>query len=149
MSGWGGDRQGCSGCTQLERENAELREQVVTLEAQLADAKGAASTPVVQDLFQYWQERTGHQRAKLDDKRRRKIAARLKDGYSPEEIRQAINGAAKFPYVTAAGRSATGRPNERFDDIELVCRDAVHLERFGRLGVGTVARNVESKLVGT
>lgn len=149
MAGWGGDTPTCSRCTELERENAELREQLVTLEAKLKDTDASAPTPVVQDLFQYWQERTGHTRAKLDAKRKRAIANRLKDGYTADEIRQAINGAANFPYVVDGQRRSSGQVRERFDDIELVCRNASNLERFGRLGVGTIRRNVESKLVGT
>lgn len=136
---------GCDNCATLEARVAEL-------EAELAEARGtpAPGSSAVRELFEYWQLRTGHERAKLDAKRARKIRDRLKDGYTVDEIRQAINGVAKFPFVVDGGRSSTGRSNQRFDDIELVCRNGPNLERFGQLGVGTIDRNVErAKLVGT
>lgn len=74
------------------------------------------------DLFAYWQERCDHTQAKLTADRKTKIAARLREGYSPDQIRLAIDGAARAAYVNDAGK--------RFDDIELICRTGSKLEDF-------------------
>lgn len=76
----------------------------------------------VVECFGYWQDRTDHRTAKLTDERRRKIEQRLRDGYSVQQIRSAIDGAAKGAFVNDAGK--------RFDDIELICRNGSKLEDF-------------------
>lgn len=73
-------------------------------------------------LFEFWQEQCGHPQAILDAKRRTAIEGRLRDGYTVEQIRTGILGAARAAYVNDAGK--------RFDDIELVCRNAVKLDSF-------------------
>jgi hypothetical protein len=85
----------------------------------------------VRELFTYWQERCGHAAAKLTSERRTKIQARLKDGYTPEQVREGIDGAARDPFVSDGGR--------RYDDIELICRNGSKLESFiARNTVGPV-----------
>jgi hypothetical protein len=76
----------------------------------------------VQDLFTYWQQRCGHEQAKLTDERRRKIQARLRQGYTVDQIRAAIDGAAEHAFVNEEGK--------RFDDLELICRNGSKLEDF-------------------
>lgn len=76
----------------------------------------------VVECFAYWQERCGHPHAKLTADRRRKIEGRRKDGYTVQQIRQAIDGAARAAFVNDAGR--------RFDDVELICRTGSKLEGF-------------------
>ncbi len=82
------------------------------------------------ELFEYWREKCGHPAAKLTAERRRKIVARLHEGYSPERVREGIDGAARSPFVNDQGH--------RFDDIELICRNGTKLEQFaGRLASPT------------
>lgn len=76
----------------------------------------------VAECFAYWQERCGHKQAKLTRDRSQKITARLREGYSVLQIRDAIDGAAKGAFVNEAGT--------RFDDIELICRTGSKLESF-------------------
>ncbi len=78
-----------------------------------------------EEIFNYWQSVMKHPRAKLDSKRQRRIAQALKLGYSVEELKQAINGCALTPYNM--GRNDQ---NQRYDDIELILRDASHIDRF-------------------
>lgn len=73
-------------------------------------------------LFDYWRERCGHPQAMPTRERLAKIRARRAEGYTDEQIRQAIDGAAKAPFVNEAGK--------RFDDIELICRNGSKLESF-------------------
>jgi hypothetical protein len=51
-----------------------------------------------------------------------KLSARLSEGYTPEQIRAAIDGAAAQPFVNEAGKV--------FDDLELICRSGSKLEGF-------------------
>lgn len=73
-------------------------------------------------LFAYWQERCGHPAAKATAERLRKVEARLREGYTPGQVREAIDGAARAAFVNDHGR--------RFDDLELICRSGTKLEGF-------------------
>ncbi len=82
------------------------------------------SDSVVRDLFDYWVKTCGKAPAstKLTDDRRRRVLARLKDDYTPEQIKAGIDGAAAQPFVNEQGRV--------FDDLELICRSGSKLEDF-------------------
>ena len=82
----------------------------------------APTSAVCSDLFAYWQEKTGHSASKLTRDRRAKIEARLNEGYDPDQIRKAIDGAARAAFVNENGK--------KFDDIELICRTGSKLESF-------------------
>lgn len=73
-------------------------------------------------LFAYWQQQCGHGHAKFTRDRRAKIRGRLKEGYTPEQIRQGIDGAARAAFTNDAGKT--------FDDLELICRNGSKLEDF-------------------
>jgi hypothetical protein len=81
-----------------------------------------SSPSEIDELFAYWQQQCGHPNATLSAERRRKIAGRLREGFKPQQIREAIDGAARGAFVNETGR--------RFDDIELICRNASKLESF-------------------
>lgn len=75
------------------------------------------------ECFEYWRERTNHPQAKLTEERKRVIRARRRDGYTIEQIRQGIDGAALNP------------PRDRdsgvvYDDLTSVCRNGAQLERY-------------------
>lgn len=77
------------------------------------------------EVFAYWREKFGiAAHAKFKGKRRKAVLARLKD-YSPEQLRQAIDGCALTPHNM--GENDRG---ERYIDLELICRDVEHVERF-------------------
>jgi hypothetical protein len=77
---------------------------------------------IERDLFDHWKQATGHTQAVFTPERRTKIRARLAEGYTPLDIRTAIDGAAKAPFVNDAGK--------RFDDLTLICRNGSKLEDF-------------------
>ncbi|AHF05410.1 hypothetical protein MARPU_05650 [Marichromatium purpuratum 984] len=79
----------------------------------------------VREVFDYWRAALDHPRAKLDSKRRRTIAARLKDGYSTEDLKRAVDGCRASPWHCGQNPS-----RKRYDDIELICRNAVKVEGF-------------------
>ena len=113
--------------TLVELENARaetsgLRRQVASLRSQ--GAKKLESDPrfdVAQRLFEVWQETCGHPRAVLGPKRLKAVLAAL-DRYEPRDIAKAIRGASVGAFTDERG--------VRHDDIELICRDEVKLEKF-------------------
>jgi len=89
-----------------------------------SEKKSSANT---QEIFEHWQTVMNHPRAKLDSKRKHKITQAFKLGYSLEELKQAINGCSKTPF-----NMGENDRKEIYDDIELIFRDAVHIDRFIR-----------------
>lgn len=81
----------------------------------------------VETVFEFWRATSGHAKAKLDSKRERAVRDRLKDGYSVDDLKQAIVGCSKTPHNQ--GQNDRG---ERYDLLELICRDAAHVDRFMR-----------------
>lgn len=77
-------------------------------------------------LFDFWKEAMKKSGAtKLDSKRKTAIKNRLKDGYSVEDIQLAIINCSLTPHNM--GQNDRG---QKFNDIELICRNAANLERF-------------------
>jgi hypothetical protein len=113
----------------LDFENAEMelrgkRREITRLKSELAQQnEQMVEAPVIQAVFDYWRLRCrkGRKSVKLGDKRRAAIKGRLRDGYTPKQIRIAIDGAVV---------GAFEKDGKRFDDLELICRDEVTLERF-------------------
>lgn len=79
-------------------------------------------------VFTYWQDVMNHPKAKLDRKRRQKIRDRLADGYSVDDLMRAVDGCSKSPHHMGHNDRGTV-----YDDIELICRDAPHVDKFIRL----------------
>lgn len=77
---------------------------------------------VVIDLFEHWQLRCSKPSSKPTRERLEKVKARLNEGYTVEQIRTAIDGAACGAFVNDSGK--------RFDDLELICRTGSKLESF-------------------
>ena len=80
----------------------------------------------VDSIFNHWKARMNHPRARLDDRRKKLIRAALKLGYSETELITAVDGCAKSPYHMAQD----GRNTTVYDDIELILRDAKHIDQF-------------------
>lgn len=82
----------------------------------------SVSSSTEREIFEYWQRKCNKPRAKFTSDRRQKVRSRLREGYSVDDIRLAIDNAAVAAYVNDAGK--------RFDDIELICRNGSKLESF-------------------
>lgn len=87
-------------------------------------------TESVQEVFAYWQSKLDHPGAKLTAERQTKIVNRLKDGYTSEQIKKAIDGCASSPFHTGENDQ-----RKRYDDIELICRNGTKLESFIQMTV--------------
>lgn len=90
--------------------------------------KPSSSTPnLVMEIFSYWCEVMNKSpgQTKLTSKRDRVIRARLKDGYSIQDIKTAIDNCRRDPFSMGANNR-----NKPFNDIELICRTGEKLESF-------------------
>jgi hypothetical protein len=76
-------------------------------------------------IFSYWQKVMNHPQSKLDDKREKLMKARLKDGYTVEQICKAIDGCKISSYHR--GENANGTV---YDSLDLICRDGAKLDSF-------------------
>lgn len=86
----------------------------------------AADSDSVSEIFSHWKTIMNHPRAKLDEKRRKKIREALKLGYTLTDLIAAIDGCAKSPYHMGQD----GRNFTVYDDLELILRDAKHIDQF-------------------
>lgn len=98
-----------------------------TLEQSKKHNKAGASLETqteIKNIFMYWKKKMNHPHSKLDNKRERRITEALKN-YSTEQLIQAIDGCALTPYNMGENDN-----QQRYDDIELILRDASRIERF-------------------
>jgi hypothetical protein len=122
------DRQAASG---LDRTAAS--DKVEAVEADADEVKGtlplpAADFDVVRDVFDHWKARMGRNIAtRLTAERSRAIKARLADGYSPGQIKRAIDGCAGSDFHMGRHEKTRGRPQ---NDLTLICRNGSKLETF-------------------
>lgn len=93
----------------------------------------------VRTVFDFWREAMNHPGAKLDAKRRGRIQARLKDGFSTEELCKAIEGAKCDPWLMGSNPS-----KKVYDGIETVLRDAAQVEKLKALAGQPVVSNQSS-----
>tara|TARA_R110000822_G_scaffold254332_3_gene380628 strand:+ start:256 stop:1053 length:798 start_codon:yes stop_codon:yes gene_type:complete len=79
------------------------------------------------ELFKYWCEVMGKSisTSKLTSNRDKAIKARLKEGYTVEQIKEAIDGCRKDPF--SMGQNDRQKP---FNDIQLICRNGEKIESF-------------------
>lgn len=94
----------------------------------------------VREVFEYWRTRTKHLQAKLTPERDDRIRSRLKQGYTVDQIKRAIDGCLASPYHQ--GQNDKGAV---YDSIELICRTGDKLEKFiGYLGSEANAPPIQS-----
>jgi hypothetical protein len=105
----------------LERSLAALKAQIARSTTDSAEGRMATA------ISRYYVERLKKGKGwKFGEKRRKAVIARLKEGYEPEFICRAIDG-------IAIGANQNRDTGVRYDDLELVCRDEVYLDRFHEL----------------
>ena len=98
---------------------------LVATELGLASKQADPSAGAVNRIFGYWQLISGHNKARLTAKRKRRITDRLREGYTEEELQAAIAGNKADAFHQGDNDRGTV-----FDDIELICRDGEHVEKF-------------------
>lgn len=89
-------------------------------------AKAGSAASDIQEAFNCWVQVMGKNTStKLNKKREAAVRARLKEGYTIEQIKQAIFGCSKTPH-----NMGINAQRKRWDDLELICRDGNNVERF-------------------
>lgn len=86
----------------------------------------------VKEVLAEWKIVCNHQRAKtpLDGARAKAVRRMLKAGYTADQLKKAILGCGRFPYVGPQGRVSSGDTKTRHDDLTLILRDESTVERF-------------------
>lgn len=97
-------------------------EPVIEPKAKVDSVNGCSE---VQEVMEFWKSRMGKPKAKLTTDRRSKIRSRLKEGYSVDEIKQAITGCASSEFHM--GKNDGGKVH---NDITLILRTGSKLEQF-------------------
>lgn len=83
----------------------------------------ALSADDVGEVVKHYQD--FHPKSKPGEKEKGKIRARLKDGYSVEDLKAAIDGCHRSPHH--CGENDSGK---NFQSLELIVRDASHVSQF-------------------
>ena len=109
-----------------ERKGKERKEHK-TLVQTPPEPKPDSVLSQVTEIFHFWCDTMKKNRAqnKITPKRDKAIRARLKEGYTVEDIKLAITGCSKDAF--SMGQNDRGKP---FNDIELICRTGEKLEGF-------------------
>jgi len=75
----------------------------------------------IQEIFDFWKVTFNkNDRTVLSNDRKNKIKARLKEGYTSQDLKQAVIGCSKSSFHI----------EKNFTDIELICRSAKHVDQF-------------------
>jgi hypothetical protein len=104
---------------QEERREDKIREEDPPVVPRSGDGQ------VVREVFEFWQTERRKPRAKLDRKRAGKIRARLAEGHTPEQLKQAIRNAKNDPFLM--GGNDRGKV---FDDLVTLLRDGPKVEEL-------------------
>ncbi len=98
--------------------------------------------PDILAVFEYWQNRTHHSKAKLDPKRNKAIKNALTWGYSVGDLCQAVDGCVATPFNQ--GQNDRGQV---YDSLQTILKDADQVDRFMRNAVSPpVAQNKQQSL---
>jgi uncharacterized phage protein (TIGR02220 family) len=81
------------------------------------------------EVFEYWRVQSGKLKSKPTKARQSKIMARLREGYSVADLKQAVDGLVSSPWHR--GENEDGRI---FLDLELITRAGPRVEKFMAIG---------------
>jgi len=76
-------------------------------------------------VFDHWKITMNHPKSVFDDKRKKLISTWVKAGYTETDLISAITGCSLTPH-----NMGKNDRNERYDSLELILRDASHIDRF-------------------
>jgi hypothetical protein len=83
-------------------------------------------------VFEHWRgAMRKNARAVLSDERRKAVEARIAEGFAISDLKLAVDGCAKSPWHMGENKDRT-----RYDDLELICRNAQNVERFRAMAQG-------------
>jgi len=79
----------------------------------------------IKTIFSYWRDCMGKPKAKFLKERKACIKARIKEGFTVDQIKQAVDGCKKSPHHMGKNDS-----NAVYNDLTLICRKGTMLEWF-------------------
>lgn len=102
----------------------------------------------IRDVMEYWIKvchKSARTKIPMDGVRAQKVRSRLNQDFTVEDLKLAIDGCARLPFVGPKGRVASQEPGcRREDDLELILRDEKYVERF--MGYARVAEKAPANL---
>lgn len=110
---------------------AKTRKPAATIEptgrggVNITPPEGEADRADVMAVFQHWQAATAHERCKPDAGRLGHIRARLRDGFTPAELMDAITALASSDWHNGGNDRGA-----RYNDIRHALKDAVTVQRW-------------------
>lgn len=112
------------------KENAALSRQI----AEEADVTHHEKGKEILSLLERWRTATGHLKSKDSADRIKMVKSRLRDGYSIEQLEQAVDGIGAYRFVVAAKRAKDGHQSQRFDELSHAIGSGEKVEKAARLG---------------
>lgn len=106
------------------KENGGIKMKSQELELLIAE-NCTTKAQIVDAVFAKWQEVFGKNRARMNAKRKKKIEERIKEGYTYQDMAEAIMGCSLTPWNMGDNPS-----RKRYVELELILRDGSQLERF-------------------
>ncbi len=95
----------------------------------------------IRRVFVFWKKIHKHNQAKLDKKRTERIRARLREGFTGEQLADAIRGSLKDDFLMGRDKNA----NRKYDGIETILKSAAQVERL--IELNSSKKNLAGKLV--
>jgi len=88
-------------------------------------------TQLANKVLDHWAAQVYHHgKVKLTSERRKRVTARIADGFTVEDLKLAIEGAALDPWLMGTAPNST----KAFKDVDTILRDASQVERLRDLG---------------
>jgi hypothetical protein len=105
----------------------EILEEEIEEKSKPKGSHSDSKQPEITQVFEYWRSFLNHPKSKLDDNRRRRIAARLKT-FSVDDLKRAIEGVKKSPWHMGdnPGRVV-------YDGIQTIFKTNDQVEKFIQL----------------
>ena len=116
-------------------------DKTVTKKGEHKRKKEKITKETIESVFAYWQKTFDHSRAKLTKDRKTKIASRLKEGYSLDDLKHTIDGCKNSSYHM--GENDQGKI---FDSIELLFRNGDKVESFWQYTKNGVTSDIKVQL---
>ena len=120
----------------MERENRKLLRRIRKLERDKeAEREDDPERMDILALIDRWKVKTGHPKSNAAAADRFDVVkARLREGYTIEQLELAIDGIGHYRYVVQGTRSTTGTPSQRHDRLGIALGGGEAVERFAVLG---------------
>lgn len=83
-------------------------------------------------VFTFWKQHLEHPKSIFDNKRERAITARIKSGFTVEQLETAIRGCKLTPF-----NMGDNDRHQKYDDLDVICQSAKNVERFIATAEGT------------